>query len=51
MAELTEYEVLRRHDGDKLYDVGDTRKALSNEVAHLVGNTLRKKTAKAAAKK
>lgn len=43
MAELTEYEVLRAHQGDKDYAVGDTRKALAADVAHLVGTTLKEK--------
>lgn len=34
------YRVLRAHDGDRWYDVGDTREAVEAEVAHLVPLTL-----------
>lgn len=43
MADLTDYEVLRAHEGDKSYAVGDTRSALATDVSHLVGKTLRAK--------
>lgn len=45
MAEPTEYEVVRAHEGDQYYAVGDTRKALASEVAHLIGKTLVEKKA------
>jgi hypothetical protein len=40
MAKLTEYRVLRPHDGDKLYAEGDTRIADAGDVKHLVGTVL-----------
>ena len=33
-----EYKVKRPHQGDKWYDVGDTRDAKPNSVAHLVAS-------------
>ena len=41
MAELIRYRVLRRHDGDKLYEEGDIREARDVDVKHLVPKTLR----------
>lgn len=43
MADLTDFEVLRAHEGDKPYAVGDTRSAVAAEVSHLLGTTLRAK--------
>lgn len=37
---LTRYRVLREHDGDRFYIEGDTRDAMSGDVAHLVGRVL-----------
>ncbi|HEY4546671.1 MAG TPA: hypothetical protein VIG90_09635 [Pedomonas sp.] len=37
---MQKFKVLRRHDGDKEYDVGDTREANATDVAHLVPNVL-----------
>lgn len=37
------YEVIRPHYGEKQYDVGDEREADSNDVAHLVPDTLKEK--------
>jgi hypothetical protein len=37
MAEKVTFNVLRRHEGDKLYEEGDSREAVEAEVAHLVG--------------
>lgn len=37
MAEKVTFNVLRRHEGDRLYEEGDTREAVAAEVAHLVG--------------
>lgn len=34
------YRVLRPHDGDKFYNVGDTREGNENELKHLVPRTL-----------
>lgn len=48
MAEKVTFNVLRRHEGDRLYDEGDTREAVAAEVAHLVaGGVLAKADAKA----
>lgn len=35
-----EYRVIRDHEGDKLYRVGDTREADPRDVAHLIGKCL-----------
>lgn len=42
------YDVIRAHEGDKNYEVGDVREANEGEVAHLVPHVLRplKKAAK-----
>jgi hypothetical protein len=40
MSKMTEYRVVRRHDGDRLYNVGDTRTALETEVKHLIPHVL-----------
>ncbi|WP_044026783.1 MULTISPECIES: hypothetical protein [Roseobacteraceae] len=41
---MEKYEVMRRHQGDKFYEEGDTREAKPSDVAHLVVNgVLRKK--------
>jgi hypothetical protein len=34
------YRVLRPHDGDKFYNVGDTREGNENDLKHLVPKTL-----------
>lgn len=34
------FRVLRPHDGDKFYNIGDTREASESEVKHLVPLTL-----------
>lgn len=34
------YLVLRPHEGDKFYNVGDVREAVEGDVKHLVPNTL-----------
>ena len=36
MAEKVTFNVLRRHEGDRLYEEGNTREAVAAEVAHLV---------------
>ncbi len=38
MAEKVTFNVLRRHEGDKLYEEGDKREAVASEVAHLVSS-------------
>ena len=38
MAEKVTFNVLRRHEGDRLYEEGDTREASASEVAHLVAS-------------
>lgn len=40
MAEKLEWKVLRRHQGDRFYEVGDKRVATRAEVGHLVGTVL-----------
>lgn len=37
---MKNYEVIREHWGDKPYRVGDIRKAMPADVAHLVGRCL-----------
>ena len=32
------YDVLRQHQGDKMYMPGDTRKAAQGDVQHLINN-------------
>lgn len=34
------YRVVRAHQGDKAYEVGDTREGEEHEMAHLVPNVL-----------
>lgn len=34
------FKVIRAHEGDKYYAIGDTREAKEKEVAHLVGKCL-----------
>ena len=51
MAEKVTFNVLRRHEGDRLYDEGDTREAVPADVAHLItGGVLTKAEAKTANK-
>lgn len=40
MAKLTKFRVIREHEGDRFYAVGDTRTAVAAEVKHLVPNVL-----------
>lgn len=40
MAKLTEYRVLREHEGDKFYTPGETRTAQASDVKHLVPHVL-----------
>ena len=36
MAEKVTFNVLRRHEGDRLYEEGESREAVAADVAHLV---------------
>ena len=40
MPKLMQYRVVRRHLGDRMYEVGDTREARSDDVKHLVPHVL-----------
>lgn len=40
MAETKQYRVIRRHMGDRFYEVGDIREAAPGEVKSLVGKVL-----------
>lgn len=40
MHEEQQYRVVRPHEGDRPYAVGDTRTALPSDVAHLVPHVL-----------
>lgn len=40
MAKLVTYRVLRRHDGDRMYEEGDIRIARDTDVKHLLPNVL-----------
>lgn len=40
MTKLTEYRVLRQHEGDRFYNEGDTRTAAAGDVKHLIPNVL-----------
>lgn len=51
MADLKTYRVLRRHEGDRMYEEGDTRELSEAEAAHLIPNVLEPVAEKAAAKK
>ena len=42
MAELFTYKVLRRHEGDRVYEEGETRDGTESDLGHLVPNVLRK---------
>lgn len=42
------FKVIRRHFGDRPYEVGDEREADEAEVQHLIGHVLAKPGAKAA---
>lgn len=44
MAEKVTFNVLRRHEGDRLYDEGGTREAVPGEVAHLVASGVLEKS-------
>lgn len=40
MSKINEYSVVRRHEGDRLYEEGDKRVADENEVKHLIPHVL-----------
>jgi hypothetical protein len=40
MSKLTDYRVVRPHDGDRFYNDGDTRTARAEDVKHLVPHVL-----------
>lgn len=40
MAEIMNWKVLRRHDGDRLYEEGDIRTGTKAELGHLAPKTL-----------
>lgn len=44
------FDVIRAHDGDRHYAVGDTREANENDVRHLIGKCLVKAAEKTANK-
>uniref|UniRef100_UPI0040477F53 hypothetical protein n=1 Tax=Yoonia sp. TaxID=2212373 RepID=UPI0040477F53 len=44
------FKVIRAHDGDKPYAVGDTREASEIDVRHLIGRCLEKMVEKPANK-
>lgn len=41
MADLTKFKVMRRHDGDRMYEEGEIREALEVDVKHLVPHVLK----------
>ncbi|MDB5540532.1 MAG: hypothetical protein JWQ89_2259 [Devosia sp.] len=40
MSKLMNYRVVRRHEGDRMYEEGQTRTARSDDVKHLVPHVL-----------
>lgn len=40
MADLQKFTVLRRHIGDRIYDVGEVREGVLNDLRHLVPRVL-----------
>jgi hypothetical protein len=49
MADTQRFNVIRRHLGDLMYEVGDTREGTKSEFKHLIGTVLEEpKTAKKA---
>jgi hypothetical protein len=40
MAEIMKWKVLRRHDGDRLYEEGEIRTGTKAELGHLAPKTL-----------
>lgn len=40
MTKMTDYRVMREHEGDKFYAPGDTRAAHASDVKHLVPHVL-----------
>lgn len=39
---MEKYDVIRRHFGDRQYEVGDIREARREDVRHLVGKCIKK---------
>lgn len=46
LPQLEKYTVVRDHEGDRPYAVGDEREAIASEVAHLVPHVLKPVEAK-----
>ncbi|MBB1247451.1 hypothetical protein [Rhizobium sp. G21] len=40
MSDIREWKVLRRHEGDRLYEEGEVRKGTEQELGHLSPRTL-----------
>lgn len=40
MAEILKWKVLRRHDGDRMYEEGDIREGTKADLGHLAPKTL-----------
>lgn len=40
MSKKNDYRVVREHEGDRFYSVGDTRTAIPSEVKHLIPHVL-----------
>lgn len=40
MAETMKFKVLRRHDGDRMYEEGDTREGTIADLGHLIPKVL-----------
>ncbi|WP_247366882.1 hypothetical protein [Bradyrhizobium sp. 18] len=40
MADKMKFKVLRRHDGDRMYEEGETREGTQADLGHLVPNVL-----------
>lgn len=40
MAEVLKWKVLRRHEGDRMYEEGETREGTKSDLGHLSPNTL-----------
>jgi hypothetical protein len=48
MAEKVKFKVLRRHEGDRVYEEGDTREGTEAELGHLVPKVLERMDASGA---
>ena len=40
MTDILQWKVLRRHEGDRLYEEGETREGTKAELGHLEGKVL-----------